>query len=261
MSDAIWSSLVAAACLIRGLPLFFSASPKTPLRLLGIVALDTLHVLRWSRPLPRPRVHALAAFLDLAGCANQQWDRKQPSAAECLGLMQQLRRAGLGARASQYLDRLREIEVTRPSPGGDHRRFDQVRLYREAVARLSIATAAAIALGEPGDRDENVETLFRILMQCQIIDDRLDYEEDLAAGLPSFLTALVSLPQAIALTATTARRYAATPTIRTGRLRGRARAAFPLRVALWLVTALTKVTVRMRFPIPDPRQRVTERTC
>jgi hypothetical protein len=35
------------------LPLFFCATPRTPLRVLGIIALDTLHVLRHSRPLPR----------------------------------------------------------------------------------------------------------------------------------------------------------------------------------------------------------------
>jgi hypothetical protein len=36
------SSLVACACLLRALPLFFRAAPKTPLRVLCIVALDTM---------------------------------------------------------------------------------------------------------------------------------------------------------------------------------------------------------------------------
>ncbi len=46
MSEAIRSSLVAFTCLVRGLPLFFSAAPRTTLRALGVIALDMLHVLR-----------------------------------------------------------------------------------------------------------------------------------------------------------------------------------------------------------------------
>ena len=51
-----------------------------------------------------------------------------------------------GLCVEEYLGRLRDLESRRPSIGGDHRRFDEVRLYREGVARLSLATAAAIAL-------------------------------------------------------------------------------------------------------------------
>ena len=45
------------------------------------------------------------------------------------------------------------------------------------------------------DGDFNI--LFRIAMQCQIIDDVLDYSSDRSAGLTSFLTASASLPDAI----------------------------------------------------------------
>ena len=61
------ASLVSLTCLLRGLPLFFRAAPKTPLRVLCIVALDTLHVLRHSQPLPRKRISELATFLDFQG--------------------------------------------------------------------------------------------------------------------------------------------------------------------------------------------------
>ena len=44
--------------------------------------------------------------------------------------------------------------------------------------------------------DADLNILFRIVMQCQIIDDVLDYAKDMSAGLPSFLTASKSLPQA-----------------------------------------------------------------
>ena len=67
--------------------------------------------------------------------------------------------------------------------------------------RLSLATVAAIALDaecledaiRATHRDGELEALCRIAMQCQIIDDVLDYSTDLAAGLPSFLTASASL--------------------------------------------------------------------
>lgn len=251
MSDAVRASLVAARCLLRGLPLFFRAAPRTPLRVLGIIALDTLHVLRHSRPLPRPRIHDLATFLDLEGCANQQWDHKNPCADEYGALKQRLEKSGLGRWTTDYLSRLRVLEGTRPVPGGDQRRFDEVRSYREAVARLSITNAAEIALDEPCLGDKDVETLFCILMQCQIIDDVVDYGEDLAAGLPSFLTASASLPQAMELTAAAARHYAASG----------ARAILPLRVALLVVTALTRIVACLIGPILNTRQRGAEQAC
>lgn len=231
MSDRpVWASVVSAACLLRGLPLFFRAAPKTPLRALGIIALDTLHVLRHARPLPRRRINELAMFLDLEGCTNALWDHKGLCAAEYLALRQQLMNAGLGACLEAYLKRLRALESRRPSIGGDHRNFDEVRSYREAVARLSIDTAAAIALDA---EDRETDTLFRILMQCQIIDDILDYPADLSAGLPSFLTAAASLPQAMELTARAARHYAASPE----------GSVLPLQVALGVVSAMARLVI------------------
>ena len=238
--------LVSAGCFIRGLPLFFCTAPKTPLRVLGLIAFDMLSVLRHSRPLPRARVGELAMLLDFQGCTNAAWDGKEQCDAECQVLRQRLDEAGLSLCLEAYLGRLRDFESHRPRVGGGDGRFDEVRSYREAVARLSIATAAAIALsrecGEDiirtADCDPDVDTLFRILMQCQIIDDVLDYREDLAAGLPSFLTVSASLPQAMALTAGAARSYAARGDSSSGD------AVLPLRMALRVVTALAKLVVR-----------------
>lgn len=241
------ASLVSVTCLLRGLPLFFCAAPKTPLRVLGIIALDTLHVLRHSQRLPRTRITDLAMFLDFQGCTNAVWDHKDRCEAEYRTLRQRLEEAGLASCVGEYLGQLRELESRRPPIGGDHRRFAEVRSYREGVARLSIATAAAIALNakplegdiRPTACDGDVETLFRILMQCQIIDDVLDYTEDLSAGLPSFLTASASLPQAMALTAKAARSYAAS------RERSAEDAVFPLRMALCVFTVVTRLVVRV----------------
>ena len=213
------ASLVALTCCLRGLALLFAAAPGTPLRVLCIVALDTVHVLRRGRPLPRKRIGELATFVDFQACTNAYWDQKQLCAAECRSIREQLENAGLGLWAEEYLSRLRELETRRPPVAGGRRRFEEVRAYREAVARMSLATLVAIALDaesledalQETHCDSEVEALFRIVMQCQIIDDVLDYAEDVPAGLPSFLTATASLPEAIELTAETARSYASGP--------------------------------------------------
>ena len=136
----------------------FPRPQRTPLRVLCIVALDTIHVLRYSQPLSRQRRQELATFLDFQACTNAVWDRKQLCAAEYRALRQRLEKAGLGVWIAEYLVRLSELETRRPSVGGDRRHFDDVRSYREAVARLSLATITAIALNaevprgcNPGD--------------------------------------------------------------------------------------------------------------
>jgi hypothetical protein len=241
---ALRSGRVSITCLLRALPLFFGATPATPLRVLCIVALDTIHVLRFSQPLSRQRREELGTFLDFQACTNAVWDNKQVSASEDQALRQRLEKAGLGIWIAEYLNRLSELESRRPPVGGDRRRFDDVRSYREGVARLSLATVAAIALNaecigdaiRSTDGDRDVAALFRMAMQCQIIDDVVDYGEDLAAGLPSFLTATASLPQAIALTADAARSYGA-------RRRSAGGGVFPLEAALYLLTAAATLVV------------------
>lgn len=234
MSKALREVVVSAWCLVRRLPLFVRATPKTPLRVLGIVAFDTLHVLRTSRPLPKQKVDELATFLDFEGCANAEWDNKDLCETECRAIRQRLEDAGLGACIEKYRQTLRSLEGTRPSPGGDHHRFQEIRRYREGVARLSLSTAAAIALPSPPKNDDDVEMLWRILMQCQIIDDVLDVSEDAAAGLPSFLTASGSEADALAWTAQAATSYA------TVSARQKRSTLFPFRVALWFFTLAAK---------------------
>jgi hypothetical protein len=239
------ASLASLACLLGGLPLFFSATPKTPLRVLCIIALDTIHVLRNARRLPGSRCHQLAAVLDFQACTNAVWDGKALCAPEYGALRQRLERLGLGVWITEYLDRLRELETRRPSIGGDLQRFNAVRSYREAVARLSLATITAIALDaeclDEGIRatycDNDVAALFRMAMQCQIIDDVIDYRADLSAGLPSFVTASASPRQALAWTGDALRLYSASRGSSAGR------AVFPLDAALHVITLVARVVV------------------
>ena len=243
----IRASLVSLACFLGGLPLFFCATPKTPLRVLCVIALDTVHVLRNGRRLPRSRRKQLAAFLDFQACTNAVWDGKDLCTPEYRALRQRLERVGLGVWITEYLSRLRELETRRPPLGGELQRFDDVRSYREAVARLSLATITAIALNaeclDEGVRatycDSDVAALYRMAMQCQIMDDVIDYRKDLSAGLPSFLTASASLPQAIAWTADAVRVYA------TSRGASAGGGVFPLEAALHVITLVTTLVVGM----------------
>jgi hypothetical protein len=241
----IRASLLSLACFLGGLPLFFCATPKTPLRVMCVIALDTVHVLRNGRRLSRSRRRQLSALLDFQACTNAVWDGKDLCAAEYHALRQQLQAAGLEVWISQYLRRLGELETRRPSIGGDLERFDDVRSYREAVVRLSLATITAIALDaqclDDGIRatycDSDLAALFRMAMQCQIMDDVIDYRKDLSAGLPSFLTASASLPKATAWTADAVRIYAASRGVSAGG------GAFPLEAALHVITLATTFVV------------------
>ncbi len=83
----------------------------------------------------------------------------------------------------------------------------------------------------------DVDILCNILMQCQIVDDVLDYDEDAAAGLPSFLTASASMPQARAWTAEAARSYGNHAVARHDSV------VFPFRVALRLFTIVARLVI------------------
>ena len=241
------ASVASLSCLFGGLPLFFSSTPKTPLRVLCVIALDTVHVLRNARRLPRTRSRQLAAFLDFQACSNAGWDGKDLCAAEYRALRQRLETAGLAGWITEYLTRLRELETRRPAVGGDLQRCLDVRAYRESVARLALAALTAIALNADGLDDgiqatycdPDVAALFRMAMQCQIIDDVIDYRKDLSAGLPSFLTASASPRQAIRLTADAVRCYGAS----SGHSAGRG--AFPLEAMLCVITLVTRLVVGM----------------
>lgn len=239
------ATFASIACLYRSLSLFLGTSPRTPLRVLCIVALETVCVLRSSRPFSHQERHELATLLDFQACTNAVWDRKPLHIANYHALRQRLEDVGRGGLVAAYLSHLEELETRRPLAGGDRHRCDEVRLYRESVVRLSLATLLAMTSNARSvdaairltyvERD--IATLFQLAMLCQVIDDALDYNEDLPSGLPSFLTASASLPEAMAWTANAVRSYAT----RSRRLAGDS--VMPLEAALYVATAATKVVV------------------
>jgi hypothetical protein len=201
--------------MMRGLRLLLTGRPRTPLRILCIVAFDTLHKLRKGKWLPSHELHKLAVLLDFGACANATFDHKKYCRAEHQVTLQFLERVGLGPSVGDYLQKLASLENGRPLPEGDLSQFQKVCSYREAVIRLSLGLIGATAFQYPclDDAIEEIELngdlniLFRIVMHCQIIDDILDFSKDRANGLPGFLTACQSLPMALDLTQKAASDY------------------------------------------------------
>ena len=243
----ISSTLTSVRSVRRCLPLFVSARPRTPLRVLCVMAFDALHQLRYSKPLPVATHRVLAALLDFGACTNAIFDDKAYCRKELELTRQILDEAGLHSMVEEVLRRLSDLEGRRPSPFGDDRQFHEARSYREAVARLWLGTVAATAAGsrclEEGIlatyADDVLELLFRIVMQCQIIDDVLDYSRDASAGLPSFLTASASLPDAIERTHQAACEYAHYRDL------PRSDDMLPLRVALGVASICAKLIIRL----------------
>jgi hypothetical protein len=242
---AIWSTLAVAVSSLRCLPLLISRRPRTPLRLLCIIAFDMLAKLRDGAHLPQARLSMLAALLDFGACINALLDSKRCCRRELRSSVGMLK-AGLRRPLLDYLRRLRRLERGRPSPGHGRQQLQAVRRYRENVVRLSLAMAL-VATGSQRVLDDAMQTtydeggldlLFRLAMLCQVLDDLLDYSRDKAAGLPSFLTAAPSLTMALAYTRQTANNYYHVP--------GAGRTELiPLRVSLALLAAGAMLVCRL----------------
>lgn len=249
--DGVSSTRTATVSTVRGLLLLTSGRTRTPLRALCVAAFDTLHTIRHGTRLPTAELKVLATLLDFGAVANAGFDHKADRRRERRVTLQLLEEAGLGPFVAEYLRRLGDLEGGRPPPGGDRAHFHEVRLYREAVVRLSlgvIATTASrdLCLDEAieathGGGDLNL--LFRAAMQCQVIDDVRDYWADRSAGLPSFLTACESLPLALELTRQAARGYAGDRRV------APATDVFPLRAALFLVSMGSELALLLRGAI------------
>ena len=241
-SGKISSMLIAITSLLRGLPLFLAARPRTPLRVLCIMTFDTLHRLRTSQRLPIQRIRMLATLLDFGACANAAFDGKKFCPQEFHRTRQLLEDAGFGSTAEEYWQRIQELERRRPCPGGNRVQFQRVRTYREDVVQLSLGVLTTTVFGldclDDGIQairaERDLAIVFGIVMQCQIIDDVVDYPKDAAAGLPSFLTAPESLGQAFELTRQAARCYANDQGL------PRSGDVLPLRLALFAVSAVAK---------------------
>lgn len=188
------SLLISAVSLIRMMPLLVRERPKTPLRVLCLAAFDTLHFSRYSKRLTETQILTLATFLDLGASANTFFDDKYFDRVEYRATRQFLRATGRNSLVRQYLASLRTLESQRPDTVTSKDSYQIVKFYRESVIRLSLGMLAAIAFElrtleeaiNEVESDSGLLLLFRMVMQCQVIDDALDYRVDRSKGLPSF---------------------------------------------------------------------------
>lgn len=244
-SGASFGCRVALGSVLRSVRLLMTDRPQTPLRALCIAAFDMLHVLRCSTRLTREQSRLLATVLDYGAHVNAELDSKPLNAADFRAARQELEAAGLGRLVEDYRIRLQQQERQRPAAGGQRDDYVQVELYREAIVRLSLGMLAAMVFDLPSveagfqatNDDEALRLLVRIVMQCQIIDDVLDYSADAAAGLPGFLTVPDSLPEAYDLIKIAAIRYGDSS------VAAPHRALFPLRVALMATSVCARLAI------------------
>src|SRR5262249_12316421 len=127
--NRISSTLISVISFLHCLPLFFSARPKTPLRVLCVMAFDALHMRRHSKPLPVAKHRILAALLDFGACTNARFDNKDYCRKEIRLTHQILDEAGLNSFIEESLRRLWEVERRRPLPLEDDCQFHKVRSY------------------------------------------------------------------------------------------------------------------------------------
>lgn len=243
----ISSLRVAFKCVLRGLPLMFASFPGTPLRVLCIMAFDTVYSLRQSRGLPKPRIRNLALLLNFGATLNAAFDGKAFCPDEFRRLQQRLFDAGLLKTSNDYWQQIQQLESGRPIAFGDRSQCEVVMAYREDVARLSIGFFTMVAFGyasiedgiEATRTDSDLEILFRIVMQCQIIDDVFDYSKDVARGLPGFLTASSELIDTFQRTSQAARRYAITTST------SKDQPVLALQFALMAVSVMAKTIIML----------------
>ncbi len=239
------SVIVAIMSVLRGLPFLIRRRPRTPLRVMCIMAFDMLHTLRTKRRLPPDRVSCLALFLDFGAAANAVIDGKVFCENEFLRTRQLPNDAGIRSIIDDYWTQIQELEGQRPAAFGDGRQCRKVQLYRENVVRLSLGALSTAAFGYANVKDgvsavstdSDLKILFGIVMQFQIIDDVMDFAKDSNQRLPGFLTASASLRESFELTHHAACSYASSQGFwENGNL-------FPLRIALFAVSAITHLLI------------------
>ena len=186
-------------------------------------------------------------FLDFGACVNAALDGKAFRGEEFRNLLHSLEDAGLGQIANDYLHEIQQLELMRPVAFRDQMQSEITVCYRENVVRMNLTFLAMLSLEyqsidecfKATHPDDDLNLLFRIVMQCQIIDDVFDYSRDARQRLPGFLTASAGLGESFDMTWDAANRYAS------GYSCSKISNLFPLQVALFIVSASAKTVIAM----------------
>ena len=195
--------LIAWLSLFRNAPLFFCRHPRTPLRVLCIIAFDATARVRGSW-LSVPARRAMIGMLDIGGHLNDYYDNDGFSKwkyREARRLYAHSQWPGHRTILQAYRRRLDAVERARPRLFSGNCCATSVVTYREDVVRLSLGALAAIAWGgslehaeRRIDQDADLVLLFQLVMLAQLLDDILDWPRDCRRRLPTLLTMHASNP-------------------------------------------------------------------
>jgi hypothetical protein len=179
----------AAFALIVCSPMFLQARPRTPLRVFCIAGFEYLARLKGDA-LGRRRRVAIAHACDFGSLRDEYYDEKKLDLAEYRSLRAALRTMAPESAAARYIQQLRHAERTRPilSPGRDGLSEATIN-YRATVISLSLRWMQKIS-GVTVDRAK-FHSIVSLVCLMQLLDDVLDWKEDLATSCPSYVTAFL----------------------------------------------------------------------
>lgn len=225
---------------------FVARQPATPLRVLALMAI-TAALRSRGIVLGPDRRRALIEAMELGALLNDRFDGDPHDPEELRARIHWFARSEHRNLVRSYARRLRRLERSRPD---SKERGPAIQRYREGVNSVSLAMLWALGhsrtLGIAEleiQRESDLQLLFQIVMQAQVIDDMLDVRKDRRRGLPSFATGGPPLQDIVSI-------YADAEPLRLDR-------NFCLRVALRTITAGARLVVAITAR--DPRAAGCER--
>lgn len=182
----------ALGAFMANLRFFAAPQPGTPLRVLSLMAIDAV-LRRRGGILESDRRRAVIEAMEFGSLLNDRMDGDHHDPVVLRSAVAWFAASPYRKIVRPYAASLRRYERGRPDAREGLR---AVACYRENVNETSLAFLWAIAsntsFGQAREeirKDSDLRLLFRIIMQCQLIDDTLDIRKDLRRGLPSFATA------------------------------------------------------------------------
>jgi hypothetical protein len=182
----------AAAACAANTRFLITCRPETPLRACALIAIETILRGR-GRLLKSESRQTLIAAMELGALLNDRLDGDPYEINALRAAAARFSKSEHREIIRSYIAGLRCFEHERPDCQDE---ITTIALYRERVNHISLAMLWAIASNTSFEsaRDEilhssDLNLLFRMVMQCQLIDDAMDLRKDLLKNLPSFATA------------------------------------------------------------------------
>jgi hypothetical protein len=184
--------------ILEHLPLSLSRQPSTPLRVLALMAISASLRSR-ALVLTTEQRRALILMMELGALLNNRFDGDSYDPGAVRRILAWFRRSRFRPLVTHHIAQLRNTERNRPHP---HDGLEVIRLYRERVNLLSLATLWSIASNtDPANTmarlgcQNDLNLHFRTIMLIQLIDDIIDRRHDARRRLPSFASPPDSAPE------------------------------------------------------------------